>query len=295
MSGEAAVTLLGTKGGPAIRPGTRMPTATLMEMGGQTILVDAGLGVTRGICDAGIALTELDAILITHLHSDHYLELGPLLHTAWTAGLKRPVPIYGPDGLAAYWQGFLTSMAFDIELRIRDEGRPDLGALAEIKQMPEAGLMVGPVTISSLRNVHPPIEESYALRFECGGQSAVLSGDTAPMHDMVSFASGAALLVHEAMLTAGIDALCKRVGNGDDRLRRHLERSHTPAAEAGRIAYEAGVGALALNHLVPCDDPAFTEEDWQREVRRGWDGPIYIGQDGMRIALAPLAARVGDA
>ena len=87
------VTLLGTKGGPAIRPGTRMPTSILVEIDGQTILVDAGLGVSRGLCDAGVALTDLDAILITHLHSDHYLELGPLLHTAWTAGLSNPIPI----------------------------------------------------------------------------------------------------------------------------------------------------------------------------------------------------------
>ncbi len=79
-----------------------MPTSMLMRLAGKTIVVDAGLGVTRGICDQGVALTDIYLIVITHLHSDHYLELGPLLHTAWTAELNRPVPVIGPKGLSTY-------------------------------------------------------------------------------------------------------------------------------------------------------------------------------------------------
>ncbi|RME18827.1 MAG: MBL fold metallo-hydrolase [Alphaproteobacteria bacterium] len=281
----ASVTLLGTKGGPAIRPGTPMPTAILVRMAGLNIVVDAGLGVARGLCDAGVPLTDIDAIVITHLHSDHYLELGPLLHTAWTAGLKRPVPVFGPAGLADYWAGFLASMAFDIALRIRDEGRPDLASLVRLGGLDESGLEIGPVRIRAMKNQHPPIKESFALRLEAGGASFVLSGDTAAMDEMATFADGADLLVHEAMLSAGVDALCARVGNGDERLKRHLLRAHTPAAEAGRIAARAGVGALALNHLVPSDDPDFTEADWIAEVRQTWTGPLHVGRDGMTIPL----------
>ncbi|CUH52457.1 MBL fold metallo-hydrolase [Shimia marina] len=279
------VTLLGTKGGPAIRPGTRMPTSLLIQMDGMTVLVDAGLGVSRALCDAGMALTDLDAILITHLHSDHYLELGPLLHTAWTAGLNTPIAIYGPEGLTQYWDSFLQAMSFDIELRLRDEGRPALAPLAQIHVLNTGDMALGSLQVKVMRNTHPPIIDSFALRIEGQEHSVVLSGDTAPMEEMVSFAQGADLLVHEAMLSAGIDALCARVGNGDDRLRLHLERSHTPAAEAGRIAKDAGVARLALNHLVPCDDPDFTEAHWQEETRCTWDGPLFIGTDGMTISL----------
>ncbi len=280
-----SVTLLGTKGGPAIRPGTPMPTSILLRMAGLNIVVDAGLGVTRGLCDAGVPLTGIDAILITHLHSDHYLELGPLLHTAWTAGLKRPIPIWGPDGLADYWRGFLASMDFDIALRIRDEGRPDLATLAKLDLLTEDGLSLGSVAVRAMKNVHPPIKESFALRFDAPGVSVALSGDTAAMEEMARFARGADLLVHEAMLSAGVDALCARVGNGDDRLKRHLLRSHTPAAEAGRIAAQAGVKALALNHLVPVDDPDYTEADWRAEASRYWQGPLHIGHDGLTLPL----------
>ncbi|GAA6181525.1 MBL fold metallo-hydrolase [Shimia sp. NS0008-38b] len=279
------VTLLGTKGGPAIRPETRMPTSVLVELDGFTLLVDAGLGVSRAVCDAGVALTDLDAILITHLHSDHYLELGPLLHTAWTAGLNKPVPIYGPKGLDHYWAGFLNSMSFDVELRLRDEGRPALEPLAQLHVMQPGVMELGPLKVTTIRNVHPPISDSFALRFDGAEHSVVLSGDTAPIPEMVELAKNADLLVHEAMLSAGIDALCARVGNGDDRLRIHLERSHTPAAEAGHIATEAGVTRLALNHLVPCDDPNFTEDHWRAETSRTWSGPLFIGTDGLKIPL----------
>lgn len=280
-----SVTLLGVKGGPAIRPGTPMPTSILVRMAGRNIVVDAGLGVTRALCDAGVPLTEIDAVLITHLHSDHYLELGPLLHTAWTAGLKRAVPIWGPAGLDDYWQGFLASMAFDIALRVRDEGRPDLAPLANFHRLTPDGLTLGDITVRAMKNLHPPIEESYALRLDGPKASVTLSGDTAAMAEMADFARGSDLLVHEAMLTAGIDALCARVGNGDERLKAHLHRSHTPAAEAGRIAAEAGVKALALNHLVPVDDPDYGRPDWIAEASRHWSGPLHIGRDGLTLRL----------
>src|SRR6056297_4103978 len=128
-----SIALLGVKGGPAIRPGSNMPTAMLMKLAGKTVLVDAGLGVTRGVCDQGVALTDIDLIVITHLHSDHYLELGPFFHTAWTAGLNRTIPVIGPKGLDAYWAAFQDSMRFDIDLRIRDEGRCDFASLADIQ------------------------------------------------------------------------------------------------------------------------------------------------------------------
>jgi ribonuclease BN (tRNA processing enzyme) len=280
------VTLLGVKGGPAIRPGSNMPTSILMSMAGQQILVDAGLGAARAVCDQGVALTDLDAILITHLHSDHYLELGPLLHTAWTAGLKAPLPVWGPPALARYWTAFLAAMEDDIRLRIEDEGRPDLADLVDIRAIdPARSLGIGPVQVTAMENHHPPIRPSFAFRFEAGGGAVVLSGDTAALPEMVAFARGADLLVHEAMLPEGVDALLAKLPVSDARLRHHILRSHTTAEEAGRIATEAGVARLALHHFVPDGLPSVTEADWEAAVRRSWTGPLILGRDGLRIAL----------
>lgn len=280
------VALLGTKGGPAIRPGSTMPTSSLVSLAGRLVVVDCGLGVTRGIVDQGIGLTAIERIVITHLHSDHYLELGPLLHTAWTAGLDRPVAIHGPRELEDYLRNFLASMQADIDLRIADEGRPDLRRLVAFHPIREGRVFAdGPLSVHALRNEHPPLEQSYALSFRSGTRHVVFSGDTAFMPALADFAADADLLVHEAMLPQALEALVARVKNGDDRLMTHLRRSHTSAADAARIAEMAGVHSLALHHLIPSDDPDFGPDQWRQAVHAHWRGKLHVGGDGLRIRL----------
>jgi len=286
------VALLGVKGGPAIYPGGQLPTSHLLRLGGCSMVIDCGSGVAAGIARQGVALKTLGDIFITHLHSDHYLDLGPLLHTAWTAGLKHRVRVFAPAGTDLYWQHFLAAMAFDIETRIADEGRPDLAGLVDVVTLDE-GLVCeeGGLKVSAMRNVHPPIADSFALRFETQAASVVFSGDTAFHPPLADFARGARLLVHEAMYVEGIERLIARLGHADERLRRHMFASHTPVEEAGRIAAMAGAEELAINHLIPVDDPLITLEDWERAARTHWTGPLHVGHDGLRIALA--RSRVG--
>ena len=279
------VALLGTKGGPAIRTGSSMPTSNLYHLNGQDIVVDCGLGVTKGLVDQGVQLKDLSLIFITHLHSDPFLELGPLIHTAWTAGLKTPVVVYGPPGLEDYWQGFLASMKCDIDLRVGDEGRPDLTQLVTIHPIATGEFYAqGDLSVSAIRTMHPPLVDCFALSFRTGDTHVVCSGDTAPYDEMSEFAKGADLLVHEAMLEAALPALLERIGNGSDKLYQHWLRSHSFAHDAARIAAAAGVKRLALSHLIPSDDPAFSEEDWVAAVAKYSDGmDVYVGQDGLKI------------
>ncbi|CAN7317546.1 MBL fold metallo-hydrolase [Aminobacter sp. LjRoot7] len=281
MSGR--LVLLGTKGGPAIRPGGPWPTSTLLELGGRTVVIDCGLGVTRGVTDAGLSLKALDLVFITHLHSDHVLELGPLLHTAWTAGLATPVTLFGPVGLNRYWQSFVQALEFDIEIRIVDEGRPDLREMVEVVEFGEGEVLRdGTLSVAALRVDHPPVTECFALRFEHQGTSIVFSADTAFFPPLADFARGADILLHEAMLEEGVERLVARTGNGA-RLREHLMASHSLAGEAGTIAARAGVGRLVLNHLIPADDPDIGEADWVEAVRKTWNGPLTIGRDGLVV------------
>ena len=281
---DASVALLGVKGGPAIKPGSNMPCSNLVQIAGKNIVVDAGLGVCRGICDQGVELTEIDMIIITHLHSDHYLELGPLFHTAWTAGLNKPIKVIGPKGLQDYWDGFQLSMKFDIDLRIEDEGRCDFSQLLSLTEISQGEIYSDDdVSITAMKNLHPPIEESYAIRIDANNKAVTLSGDTTYMPQLAEFAKNSDVLVHEALLLKGVDALCKSLGVSDDRLKNHLLRSHTAAGDVGQIAKAANVKALALNHLVPGADPSITEQDWVDAVREHWQGELHIGKDGMKI------------
>ena len=280
------VALLGTKGGPAIRPGSTMPTSNLLSLGGHRVVVDCGLGVSRGLIDQNVRLQDVDLIFVTHMHSDHYLELGPLLHTAWTAGKKTPAHIWGPSGLRAYWSGFLQSMAEDIDLRIEDEGRPDLRSLITLHEItPDQPMLFGDLTVQAMRVLHPPLIDCYALRFTVGEKSVVFSGDTAFYPALADFAQGADLLVHEAMLGDALPALMARIGNADDRLMKHWLQSHTLAADAARLATMAGVKALALNHLIPSDDAAYGEPEWRASVAPHWGGPFHLGRDGLVIPI----------
>ena len=280
------VALLGTKGGPAIRPGSSMPTSNLVCFNGQQIVLDCGLGVTKGLVDQGIQLKDLSLIFISHLHSDHYLELGPLIYTAWTAGLKTQINIYGPDRLEAYWTSFLTSMKEDIDLRIEDEGRPDLRSLITFHVVDEGVVMEQyGITVTALRTKHPPLIDCFAYSFKTANIHVVFSGDTAPIGALEDFARGADLLVHEAMLRSALPALMKRVGNGSEKLMAHFLCSHTFAVDAAKTAQNAGVKHLALSHLIPSDDPDYGEPDWQDSVTQHWDGPLSVGYDGIRIDL----------
>lgn len=280
------VILMGTKGGPAIRPGSSMPTSNLFCLNGHRIVVDCGLGVTKGLVDHGMQLKDLSLIFISHMHSDHYLELGPLLHTAWTAGLKTKVEIYGPVGLETYWDGFLASMKSDIDLRIADEGRPDLHSLVTIHEVNEGHVLEhSGVTVSALRTEHPPLVDCFAFSFRTDNVHVVFSGDTAPLEALEGFAYGADLLIHEAMLEAALPALTARVGNGSEKLMNHLLRSHTFAHAAAETATKACVKKLALSHLIPSDDPDYSAQDWRDAVEDYWKGPLIVGFDGVKIEL----------
>ena len=121
-------------------------------------------------------------------------------------------------------------------------------------------VQLGDIQVSALRNIHPPLVDTFALSFKTARSHVVFSGDTAYFPDLAGFAQGADLLVHEAMLEAAIEALLTRVGNSDERLRAHFYAAHSTAAEAAKIAVAANVKALALNHLIPSDDP----DSWGR-------------------------------
>lgn len=282
--------VIGSKGGPAIRTRGPGPTAMLLEIDGRPIVIDCGLGVTRGFVDAGFHLNQLAQIFITHHHSDHNLEFGNLIHTAWTAGLATPVSAHGPSGLVHLWRGFLAMNAFDIATRMTDEGRPDLSSLVSVSEYSDGPVFAGDgLTVTSLRNIHPPIIDSFALKFaiERGDGSTrtiVFSGDTAYYPPLADFARGADILVHEGLYLPGVDRLVARVKNGS-RLREHLLASHTAAEDVGRIAATAGVKHLIVNHLVPADDPEVTAAHWLDAVTSTFAGKVDIAHDGLVIDL----------
>lgn len=266
-----------------MRSSHALPTSSLLVMDGKSIVVDCGIGVTQSIVKSGTALLDIDAIFITHLHSDHVLELGGLLHTIWTSGLRRPIEVYGPKGIEAYIDGFLKSMSFDNAIRIEDEGRTPLEDLILLRVYGEGRVTIlKNIMVDALKVRHPPVDECYALSFDNEQTRIVFSADTAFFEPLAAFAKGADMLVHEAMLLQGVENLLQRTPNAT-RLREHLMASHSTVEEACEIATMAYAKHLILNHLIPADDPDITSDDFLREAQKHFKEKITIGHDGLDI------------
>lgn len=276
--------LLGTKGGPRVGEAGRMNPATLILINDVPYLVDCGYGVTRQLLSAGVAVDRVRYVFITHHHSDHNLEYGPLFYNAWIVGLPVKIDAYGPPGLDRMTKDFFNYQKFDIDTRIMDEGRTDPRPLLTPHEIDKGGIILenNDVKVSTCRVKHPPIEQAYAYRFDAQDRSIVISGDTAYSPELAQFAKGADVLVHEIMYLPAVDALVKRLP-GAKRLREHLLVSHTLPADVGRIAAQAGVKTLVLSHFVPGDDQSITDEQWAEDVRKHFKGKIVVGKDLMEI------------
>lgn len=277
------VVLLGTKGGPRVGEAGRSNPSTLILINDVPYLVDCGYGVTKQLITKGVALDRLRYIFITHHHSDHNLEFGPLLYNTWITGLPAHIDAYGPAGLAKMAENFFDYLKFDIDTRIVDEGRTDPRKLVTAHEVkPGVVLVNDDVKVSARLVPHPPIKEAYAYRFDAKDRSVVISGDTAYAPELAEFAKGADVLVHEVMYLPGIEALIKRLPNAK-RLREHLMAAHTLPEDVGKIAAQAGVKTLVLTHFVPGDDASITDEQWSEGVRKHFKGEVIVGKDLMEI------------
>ena len=276
---ETKLILLGTKGGPRVG-GTRANPANVILTGGTPYVVDCGYGVTRQLIAAGMRPEQVRTILITHHHSDHILELGPLIYNIWVGGVHEPIEVWGPPPLQQVMDGFLRSMDYDIAIRIDDEGRADLRQLVRVHEFEAPAVLfeANGVRVSAARVHHPPLTHAYAYRFDAPDRAIVLSGDTAVCPEIIAFARGADVLLHEVMHLGGVNRLIA-ARPSIARLREHLLASHTTTEQVGKVATEAGVKTLVLNHLVPGDDPGITEEMWLAGPRRDFDGVVILGRD----------------
>ena len=247
-------------------------------------LIDCGYGTSKQLITAGVALNRVRYVFITHHHSDHNLDFGPLLYNAWITGQPAQVDAYGPAGINELARDFFKYLKFDIDTRIEDEGRTDPNSLITAHEVSKPGVVMtnDDVKVSACLVRHPPIKQAYAYRFDAKDRSVVISGDTAYAPELAEFAKDADVLVHEVMYLPGIEALLSRLPNAK-RLREHLMAAHTLPEDVGKIAAQAKVKTLVLSHFVPGDDPSITDEQWSEGVRKHFKGRVVVGKDLMEI------------
>jgi len=281
---KTRIILLGTAGGPTPRK-TRVPSSQVVVINERAYVFDCGVGVTTQLARAGVRLGSLRHVFVTHHHSDHNAEYGPLLLTAWAAGLRTPVDTWGPPPLSRMTQLFLEMNEYDIRTRMEDEGRVPLEPLIKPHEQEQGGVVVSAdgVKVTCALVDHPPVKPAFAYRLDSADRSVVFSGDTRPSKALIELARGADVLVHEVIWPTVIDRLVANAYNAEA-LKKSILSHHTAAEDVGRIAAEAQVKTLVLSHFVPAEDPEITEQMWIGAVQSGgYKGPIVLGKDLLEI------------
>lgn len=283
QGGGTRLILLGTGGGPRPRTASSA-SAQVIVSNNVAYVVDCGDGVARQLALAGVPLTTLRHVFITHHHSDHNADYGNLIWLAWTAGLTTRVDTWGPPPIERMTRLFFEMNAYDIDARISNEGRIPLVPLVHVHELSQAGAVMSDdnVKVTAALVDHPPVVPAFGYRFDTRDRSIVISGDTAPSDNLVKLARGADFLVHSVMYPPAIDRLVGRVPNAAA-LKASILAHQTSAEDAGRVAQAAGVKTLVLSHLVPADDPDITARMWIQAAQRHFRGTVTLGRDLLEI------------
>jgi ribonuclease Z len=269
--------LLGT-GAPPPNPERRGP-ATLLSLGDERFLVDAGSGVGVQLVQAGLRPYDWPRILITHHHSDHTIDLGHVLVTRWIVGQNAPFEVWGPAGTRRQVQRLLDYLEWDIEVRrahMRDRTPPSIS----VTEIEEGRLLeTGGVTVSAFLVEHDPVKPAFGYRFEGGGRTVVISGDTRPAENLIRWSYRADCLIHEC---CEMTKTSWHPGCGwptrEDKI-KDLASYHTQPDQVGVVAAEARAKRLVLTHLMPGSVP----DELRDAAARHYAGPVTIGQDLMTV------------
>jgi ribonuclease Z len=269
--------LLGT-GSPPPNPARRGP-ATLLSLGGERFLVDAGSGAGVQLVQAGVRPYDWPRVLITHHHSDHTIDLGHLLITRWIVGQNAPFEVWGPPGTARQVDKLLEYLHWDIEVR-RAHMHQREPPLVQVTEIEEGKILeVGGVTVSAFLVDHGPVRPAFGYRFDGGGRSVVISGDTKPSDNLMRWSQQVDCLIHECCEMSktgwfpgcGWPSLEEKI--------RDLASYHTQPDDIGRVAAGADTRKLVITHLMPGSVPAELES----AAARRYGGPVVVGQDLLEV------------
>lgn len=278
----------------------RSGPCSIVIAGRHIFVVDSGPGSVRNIILSGVPVGKVEAALLTHYHSDHIGDLGELMMQRWLNGThQQPLPVYGPPGVAQVVAGFNLAYKLDDGYRTAHHGTtlaPPSGAggIAHPFPLPAIGrgqvvLAEGGLTITAFQVDHEPATPAVGYRFDYKGRSIVFSGDTRPFPNLVHFAHGADVLVHEGLSRRLMGILQKQAAkagrNNLATILTEVMNYHTMPVQAAAEAQQAGVRYLLFYHVTPPLPLRALQSIYLDGVKSGFHGPVQIGVDGTWISL----------
>jgi ribonuclease Z len=274
------VTLLGT-GAPPPRL-DRFGPSTLVEVGGQRFIFDAGRGAMQRLHQLGIPFSDITGMFLTHHHSDHVVGFPDLWLTGWIGRpwgkRSEPLPVWGPVGTRQMMEHL--PLAFHVDIRVRSKSYPPAGAKLEAQEISEGVVFDRDgIKISAFEVDHGGEElPAFGYRIDYQGRAAVLSGDTTFNENLIRHAQGVDLLVHEVTAVAGGAA-------EDPKQLKRIGANHTTPEQAGEVFARVQPKLAVYNHLLLFGSA--TADDLIPATRRKYDGPLMVGEDLLQIDIGP--------
>jgi ribonuclease BN (tRNA processing enzyme) len=293
--------MLGTRGGPGVSL-DRSETASAVVVDGVPYLVDCGYGTMRALVAAGVGFQPVSTIFLTHLHDDHTADLAAMLAHQWTSSKTTPTHVYGPYATESTVQGALAFFRANVEIRMVDEGRTVDPATLFFGHDIDAGndpvrvFADERVVVTAATNTHYPERavarmrhRSLGYRFETSTRTICFAGDTAYSANIVRLARGADVFVCEVMDHGVYENNMARgrelaAAGNEENIFRHVAETHSTPSVVGRMAREADVKTVVLNHqLRGTAAQGFTISSFIDGVRSEFDGQVIVGEDQLVI------------
>ena len=293
-----AVVLCGA-GSPLADPHRSGPCVAVVA-GKQLYEVDAGDGAGRNLTRLGLPPGRVTALFLTHFHSDHIDGLGELTVLRWAGGSHHdPLPVVGPTGVEQVVDGFNAAYALETGYRIAHHGPTVVppegrGGVARPFEAPAPGegtvvWSADGLTVTAFAVKHDPVIPAVGYKFEYGGRTVVISGDTAKSDNLQRFAANADLLVHEGLsqqLVGVMHAAAEAAGRTNvAKILADIPGYHTDPLEVAEIAAAANVRHVLFYHVIPPLLVPGSEAAFLHGVDAIYKGGVTLGRDGTQIQL----------
>ncbi|MBA3880130.1 MAG: MBL fold metallo-hydrolase [Sphingobium sp.] len=293
-------------GSPMPSPDRAGP-CTVVTAGRHVYLVDIGEGGVRNLARMGYGAGRVEALFLTHFHSDHIDSLGALMLQRWaSSAASTPLPVYGPPGVETVTAGFDAAYKLDSGYRVAHHGPKivppsGFGLAAHPEPVPTNGsarliYAANGLQVFAFAVDHRPVEPAYGYVFVYKGRRVVISGDTAPAKSVEMAARHADVLVHEAlsvrMVAMQHDAAVRAGRANLAQIFNDIKSYHATPEQAADVAERAGVKTLLLTHIVPPLPYSILEVPFVGDARARFMGQLIVGHDGDEVLLPGDSDRV---